>query len=87
MSCGSTAALIDEDVERLPALGHGGGEAGDGIGLGQIERRDGRVAAGRVDAFLDRFERLGVARGEHDMRARRGQRLGASPRRSPGSPR
>ena len=65
-----------EDVERLPALGDGRRQLGDRFAVGEVERGDGRGAAGGVDAVVDRFERAGGAGDQDDMRAGGGQRFG-----------
>ena len=41
----------------LPALGDGGGQPGDAVGLAKIDRCDRGGAAGIVDLLLDLFER------------------------------
>ena len=64
----------DERVEPPPALEHRGGEPGDTVGLGDVDRRDRGRAALVEDLLLDRLERLGGARGEDDMEARARQR-------------
>ena len=69
--------IEDEHVHRLPALGHGGGEPGDGLALGDVERRDGGAPAGIVDVLLDILQRLGGSRDEYDMGAGRGDRFGS----------
>ena len=52
------------------------GQLGDGVAVGEVERRDRRAAAGVVDPLLDRFQRRRGARDEDDMRAGGGERLG-----------
>ena len=47
--------IEDEHVERAPPLPDGLGELGDGSAVGKIHRRDCGIAAGVVDALLDRF--------------------------------
>ena len=51
-------------------------ELADAVAVGEVERRDRRGAAGRVDALLDLLERRGGAGDEDDVRAGRGERLG-----------
>ena len=66
----------DEDVERVPALGDRRRELADRFAVGEVERRDGRAAAGVVDALLDLLERAGGAGDQDDMGAGRGERFG-----------
>ena len=74
----------DEDVERLPALADRLRQLGDGVAVGEVERGDGGVAAGVVDALLDLFQRLGGAGDEEDMSAGARQALRRSRRRCRG---
>src|SRR3546814_3428148 len=64
---GQDRGIDDEDVELAPALRDGRGEAGDPVGLDEIDRRDRRRTASLEDLFLDAFKRLGVTPGEHDV--------------------
>ena len=41
----------------------------DAVAVGQVERRDGRIAAGLMDLLFDFFEIVGAARGDDDMGA------------------
>src|SRR3546814_3457160 len=50
---GQDRGIDDEDVELAPALRDGRGEAGDPVGLDEIDRRDRRRTASLEDLFLD----------------------------------
>ncbi len=46
------------------------------VAVGEVERRDGRAAAGVVDALLDLFERARGAGDQDDVGAGGGERFG-----------
>ena len=46
------------------------------VAVGEVHRSDRGIAAGVVDALLDRFQCRRAARDEQDMRAFGGKRLG-----------
>src|SRR3546814_4252739 len=65
-----------QNVELAPAAGHGFGQPGDAFRLGEVERSDGGAATGCMNMFLNLLKPARGARGEDDMRAKPGQRLG-----------
>ena len=70
------ASVENQDVEAVPALADAVGQLRDRGPVDEVDRRDGRAAAGGVNAFFDLFERLGGAGDEDDMGAGFGERFG-----------
>ncbi len=72
LGAGHDARVVHQDVQRAPP---GGGESGDGRGIGQVEMREAHLLIARRcgDVLGDAFARRRVPDSEGDCRARGGQ--------------
>ena len=63
------AGIADEDVELAVALMQRSAEAGDAVGVGEVERHQRGAAAVLPDLVVEFFQPALRARHRHDMRA------------------
>ena len=70
------SGVADNDVEPAEALIEGGAELVDLVHIGQIQRRQGGLAAGCADCVVDLFQPALGAGDQDDMGALGGNALG-----------